>query len=126
MTRTMSNVFEEDPQELIRLLQQELRETNHEVLLLNLELEKRVDERTAALEPDNKELEAFSYSVSQDLRASLRAIDNFAGILSQDFAEHLPAEAQDLLKRIVRSAGKMSRMIDDLLRLARLGGQPLV
>jgi light-regulated signal transduction histidine kinase (bacteriophytochrome) len=126
MTKTMSNVLEQDLQELISLLQQELRQTNHEVLLLNLELEKRVDERTAALEAANTELEAFSYSVSHDLRAPLRAIDNFAGILSQDFSEHLPAEAQDLLKRIVRSAGKMNRMIDDLLRLARLGGQPLV
>ena len=126
MAKVITDVFEQDPEELILLLQQELRQTNHEVLLLNLELEKRVDERTAALEAANKELEAFSYSVSHDLRAPLRAIDNFAKILAEDFSAVLPGEAQDLLNRIVKSAGKMSKMIEDLLRLARLGGQPLV
>ena len=126
MAKVITDVFEQDPEELILLLQQELRQTNHEVLLLNLELEKRVDERTAALEAANKELEAFSYSVSHDLRAPLRAIDNFAKILAEDFSAALPGEAQDLLNRIIKSAGKMSKMIEDLLRLARLGGQPLV
>lgn len=126
MIKSMPELSEQDAAELIRQLQQELRQTNHEVLLLNLEMEKRVDERTAALEAANKELEAFSYSVSHDLRAPLRAIDNFAKILSEDYAAELPAPAQDLLNRIVRSAGRMGRMIEDLLRLARLGGQPLV
>jgi light-regulated signal transduction histidine kinase (bacteriophytochrome) len=125
MIRAAPHLLEQDPHEIIHQLQQELRQTNHEVLLLNLELEKRVEERTAALEAANKELEAFSYSVSHDLRAPLRAIDNFAKILAQDFSEPLPDEARDLLNRIVKSSGKMSKMIDDLLHLARLGGQPL-
>jgi len=126
MIKSMPELSVEDAEDLIRQLQQELRQTNHEVLLLNLEMEKRVDERTAALEAANKELEAFSYSVSHDLRAPLRAIDNFAKILSEDYAAELPPPAQDLLNRIVKSAGRMGRMIEDLLRLARLGGQPLV
>src|SRR5438552_9791367 len=113
MAKVITDVFEQDPQEIIQQLQQELRQTNHEVLLLNLELEKRVEERTAALEAANKELEAFSYSVSHDLRAPLRAIDNFAKILAQDFSERLPEDAQDLLNRIVKSSGNMGTMIDD-------------
>src|SRR5262249_39712776 len=89
------------------------------------ELEKRAGECAAALAAANKELEAFSYSVSHDLRAPLRAIDNFAKILAQDFSARVPEEAEELLNRIVKSSGKMSKMIDDLLRLARLGSQPL-
>ncbi len=119
------DVFEKDPQEIIRQLQQELRQTNHEVLLLNLELEKRVDERTAELKAAYEELESFSYSVSHDLRAPLRAIDNFARILVEDFGPQLPGEAREHLERVAQGAAKMTKMIDELLRFSRFGREPI-
>jgi signal transduction histidine kinase len=93
--------------------------------LQNEELEQRVRERTAELEAANQELEAFSYSVSHDLRAPLRHIDGFANILTQNFAKELPAEARRLLDVVSGQARQMGRLIDDLLQFSRLGRQPL-
>ncbi|MEP6667857.1 MAG: response regulator [Chthoniobacter sp.] len=93
--------------------------------LENAELEKRVRERTAELEVANKELEAFSYSVSHDLRAPLRAIDGFSSILDRDFRHGMPDEAGRLLDRVTTSARRMGQLIDDLLRFSRLGRQAL-
>jgi PAS domain S-box-containing protein len=84
-------------------------------------LEQRVQERTRQLEAVNRELEAFSYSVSHDLRAPLRAIDGFARILAEDYGPRLDAEAQRLLGVIRRNADSMSTLIDDLLALSRAG-----
>jgi PAS domain S-box-containing protein len=92
---------------------------------LNEELEQRVWARTVQLEAANKELEAFSYSVSHDLRAPLRAIDGFSRILLEDHAPRLPAEARRLLERVRHNTLQMGRLVDDLLTLARLGRQPL-
>ncbi|MFA4944613.1 MAG: ATP-binding protein [Lentisphaeria bacterium] len=92
----------------------------------NAELESRVAARTAQLEAANKELEAFSYSVSHDLRAPLRAIDGFVQILEEDFAPQLSGEARRCLGVVQGNARKMGRLIEDLLKFSRLGRQPLV
>jgi len=85
------------------------------------ELERRIHERTAQLEAANRELEAFSYSVSHDLRAPLRAIDGYTRILLDDYEPLLDAEGKRICSVISGSAHKMSDLIDDLLAFSRLG-----
>jgi PAS domain S-box-containing protein len=92
---------------------------------LNAELEARIAERTAELERSNRELESFSYTVAHDLRAPLRAIQGFGQMLIEDHAGRLPADGQENLRRVLASAARMGRMIDDLLQLSRLTRQPL-
>src|SRR5207249_8936297 len=77
------------------------------------------------LEAANKDLEAFSFSVSHDLRAPLRAIDGFSRILLEDHIAHLPADAQRYLHAVRNNSQQMGRLIDDLLTFARLSRQPL-
>ncbi|MBM4259300.1 MAG: HAMP domain-containing protein [Deltaproteobacteria bacterium] len=96
-----------------------------EIRTLNTDLERRVKERTTQLEVANKELEAFSYSVSHDLRAPLRGMAGFARILMEDYAEQLPDDAVRSLKRIQDNAQKMGTLIDDLLAFSRLSRQAL-
>ena len=90
-----------------------------EILRLNRELEERVAQRTAALEAANKEMEAFSYSVSHDLRTPLRAISGFSAALEEDCTSALNAKGQRYLALIRKSVCKMARLIDDLLDLSR-------
>ncbi len=90
------------------------------VLELNVELERRVQERTAQLSAVNAELEAFSYSVSHDLRAPLRAINGFGLALWEDHQALLPEDARDLLSRIRAAAKRMGGLIDDLLGFAHI------
>jgi two-component system, sensor histidine kinase and response regulator len=90
------------------------------------QLEERLLVRSAELEAANEELEAFSYSVSHDLRAPLRHIDGFAKILIKSYSSEIPDEAQRLLMNVINSAQRMGQLIDDLLRLSRLGRQPLL
>ena len=89
------------------------------------ELEQRVVERTTELQSANRELEAFSYSVSHDLRAPLRAVDGFSRILEEDYAGKLDAEGLRLLAVIRGNSRKMGQLIDDLLEYSRLGRRPL-
>ncbi|MCL4501500.1 MAG: DUF3365 domain-containing protein [Deltaproteobacteria bacterium] len=92
---------------------------------LNEELERRVRDRTLQLEQANQELEGFSYSVSHDLRAPLRAINGFARILRENYADPLDREGLRLLGIISANSIKMSQLIDDLLAFARLGRHKL-
>ncbi|MGH7443257.1 MAG: sensor histidine kinase [Longimicrobiales bacterium] len=87
---------------------------------LNVTLERRVAERTAELQAANQELEAFSYSVSHDLRSPLRSIDGFSQALQEDHAAVLDESGMDYLRRIRAAAQRMGTLIDDLLRLARV------
>lgn len=90
---------------------------------LNAELEQRVRERTAQLEAANEDLEAFSYSVSHDLRAPLRAISGYGRILTEDFADRLDSEGRRMLGVISAETRRMGQLIDDLLAFSRLGRQ---
>ncbi|HUN29882.1 MAG TPA: PAS domain-containing protein [Alphaproteobacteria bacterium] len=95
------------------------------VLELNAELERRVAERTTQLEAANKDLEAFSYSVSHDLRAPLRAIDGFSQALVEDYGDGLDQRAKGYLDRVRRAAQRMADLIDALLQLSKVARAPI-
>ena len=115
----------------VRLVQAILRDVTarkraeRELIELTATLERRVAERTADLEAANRELEAFTYSVSHDLRAPLRAIDGFSRILEEEHGSSLEGGAGDCLKRLRAAAQRLNRMLSDLLRLSRLALAPL-
>jgi signal transduction histidine kinase len=104
-----------------RELEQSVRERTSQLEVANRELEAANKELEAA----NKELEAFSYSVSHDLRGPLTVIVGSAELLVEDYAAQMPARARQLLNGVLGSGERMRQLIDDLLRLSRLGRQPL-
>jgi PAS domain S-box-containing protein len=103
----------------------ELKRAEEKIQQANNELEERVILRTAELQAVVKELEAFSYSVSHDLRAPLRAVNGFAEIMLNEFGTQIPSEALRYLERIRNGAQRMGELIDDLLRFSRLSRQSM-
>ena len=103
----------------------EREKSEQQMRAFNEELEKRVRERTAELTAANEELEAFSASVTHDLRGPLQLIDGYSEILTDTYGHALDAEAKKYVQRIHASAQEMDRIIEDLLKLSRLGRQEL-
>jgi signal transduction histidine kinase len=93
---------------------------------LNQQLEERVLERTSELQESNQQMEAFTYSVSHDLRAPLRSIHGFSQLLLEDFGAGLPEEAGEYIRRIIHSSERMDNLITDLLEFSRLSRSNLV
>jgi signal transduction histidine kinase len=115
----------EDAQVRLKRKAERLDRANEELRRLNEELEVRVAERTSQLQEANHELAAFSYSVSHDLRAPLRAIDGFSRILVDEHADGLSVDALRYLGLVRRNTQQMGELIDGLLALAHLGHQPV-
>ncbi len=97
------------------------KQAEEQIRELTRTLERRVQERTRQLEEANQDLEAFSYSVSHDLRAPLRAMQGFAGALEEEYGDTLDANGHDYTRRIRRAAERMDLLISDLLAYSRLG-----
>lgn len=103
----------------------ELRKAQAEVVALNQTLEKKVRERTAQLESVIHELESFSYTVSHDLRAPLRAVTVFSQALMEDYAEKLDVPGQNYLQRIMNNTHRLGELLDDVLKLSYLSRSDL-
>jgi PAS domain S-box-containing protein len=126
---------QEELEAVIRTRTQELSEKITESEHLNLALSNLLEDAQAAndileqtslrLTEANQELEAFTYSVSHDLRAPLRAVGGFSQILRESYAEYLPEEATPYLDRVIEGSLQMDQLIKDLLNLSRVGRAPL-
>lgn len=118
LLQTRDKIIQAD--ELI-ILNNELKISESKYLKLNDDLEQLVIERTSKLETANKELESFSYSVSHDLRAPIRAINGYTKILEEDYHDKFDEDGLSVLASIVNNSKKMGHLIDDLLAFSKLG-----
>ena len=101
----------------------EIQTQNEQIQVFNQNLELTIRKRTEDLEAANKEMEAFSYSVSHDLRAPLRSINGYSKILLEDYGDKLGPQGNQTLNTVIRNAVRMGQLIDDLLHFSRLGKQ---
>jgi light-regulated signal transduction histidine kinase (bacteriophytochrome) len=99
----------------------DIKHAEEKIKVLNNELEQRVKNRTMELDSAIKELESFSYSVSHDLRAPLRAIHGYSQLLNENYKAQLDDEGKRMLGRVMLNTKKMGQLIDDLLEFSRLG-----
>ncbi|MDP8220569.1 MAG: PAS domain S-box protein, partial [Candidatus Stygibacter frigidus] len=129
---TISKVFDTKGQDIGHIIitsdisnrkqaEKEIQIAQEEIKKMNEDLEDKVIERTKQLEASIKELEAFSYSISHDLRAPLRAINGLTRILLEDYATHFDEEGKEIASDVVNNALKMGQLIDDLLAFSRIG-----
>jgi signal transduction histidine kinase/CheY-like chemotaxis protein len=119
-TRDELSQLNEKLEDLVKDRTKELKKNEEKILAFNAELEQRICERTSQLEAANKELEAFAYSVSHDLRAPLRAVDGFSKFVLEDYENKLDSEGKRLLNLIRSNIQKMDQLITDLLALSRV------
>jgi len=115
------NVEKEKRAAELLLANEELKQAKFHIDELNIGLEQKIIERTAQMEAANKELESFSYSVSHDLRAPLRAINGFTQVLVEDYMEVLSEDAREIMEEIISNSKKMGQLIDNLLEFSQIG-----
>jgi PAS domain S-box-containing protein len=104
----------------------ERKQQEEEIRRLNADLEKKVESRTKELRLKNQELEAFTYTVSHDLKAPLRGISGYADILLQDHSDKLDEDGKGYLNKLIKSSQQLSQLIEDLLSYSRLERRPLI
>ena len=120
--KELLNISDQSRLALLSVLEDQ-KKVEDKIRLLNIDLEQRVLDRTAQLEAANQELEAFSYSVSHDLRAPLRALDGFSSALMMDYKDQLDDQGVHYLNRIKDASQRMGQLIEDLLNLSRVTRQ---